>query len=153
MSSVASRWFNKVYGNLYDQHTIAEGKESIPFLYCFLICRHRALLARKGADKHYQGAFGKVEIGYEGIYRLKAVAGVDEYGGLTVNGVDNSVFIGNALEDTAGGGADGNYSATVCPAAVYLICKALVVYAECSGDDRIEGVVEAALKNLRKVRF
>lgn len=34
--------------------------------------------------------------------------------------------------------------------AVYLICKALVVYAECSGGERIEGAVEAALKNLRQ---
>ena len=34
--------------------------------------------------------------------------------------------------------------------AVYLICKALVVYAECSGDERIEPAVEAALKNLRQ---
>ena len=34
--------------------------------------------------------------------------------------------------------------------AVYIICKALVVYAECSGDERIEPAVEAALKNLRK---
>ncbi len=33
--------------------------------------------------------------------------------------------------------------------AVYIICKALVVYAECSSDERIEGVIEKALKNLR----
>lgn len=34
--------------------------------------------------------------------------------------------------------------------AVYIICKALAVYAECSGDERIEGAVTAALKNLKK---
>lgn len=32
--------------------------------------------------------------------------------------------------------------------AVFLICKVLVCYYECSGDERIEGAVEKALKNL-----
>lgn len=34
--------------------------------------------------------------------------------------------------------------------AVFLICKVLTVYYECSGDERIEGAVYAALKNLNR---
>lgn len=34
--------------------------------------------------------------------------------------------------------------------AVFLICKALMVYAECSGDDRIEDAIYRAMKNLHR---
>ena len=34
--------------------------------------------------------------------------------------------------------------------AVFLVCKALTVYEECSGDERIEGAVSEALRNLKE---
>lgn len=40
----------------------------------------------------------------------------------------------------------GRYDVWAC----FLICKALVLYADCSGDERIESAVSGALKNLNK---
>ena len=49
---------NEAIGGLLNEHTIAEGKEPIPLPYRLPIRPHNVLLACKGADEHYQGAFG-----------------------------------------------------------------------------------------------
>ena len=44
---------NAVLRILYNQHRVAEGKEAILFLYCFLVGVHNVFLACEGADEHY----------------------------------------------------------------------------------------------------
>ena len=59
-------------------------------------------------------------------------------------------IIANQKEDgwicPCGDGERARYDMWAC----FLICKALVVYEECSGDSRIEGVVYRALQNLQQ---
>ena len=66
---------NAVLGDLYNQHRVTEGKETIPFLYRFAVRREDGLAVGKSADQHEKGAFGQVEVGDQGVDRLEPVAG------------------------------------------------------------------------------
>ena len=54
-----------------------------------------------------------MEIGNQCIYRLEAIAGVDEDLGIVVHGVDDAVIIRCAFQHTAGGGANRYDTAAV----------------------------------------
>ena len=43
---------NEAIGGLLDEHTIAEGKESIPIPHRFIISPHNIFLTCEGADEH-----------------------------------------------------------------------------------------------------
>ena len=61
-----------------------------------------------------------MEVGYQGVHRLEFIAGVDENAGFSGGRADGAVGVGDALQNAAGGGANGDYSTTHSAAAVYL---------------------------------
>ena len=61
-----------------------------------------------------------MEVGYEGIYGFKLIAGVDEYRGLAVYRMNDAVGGGYTLENSRGSSAYGNNSAACSSTSVYL---------------------------------
>ena len=97
--------------SLLNEHRITEGEEAVFFLYCGVVGVQYVFSACQSTYQHNEGAFGQVEIGYEAVDRLEAVARVDEYGGLALLGMDNSALVRYTFQHSAGGGADGDESA------------------------------------------
>ena len=63
-----------------------------------------------------------MEVGYQGIYRLELIAGIDEDRGLAVYGVHLAVGSAYALQNSARGSADRYNSATLGAALIDLAC-------------------------------
>ena len=69
---------NDAISGLLDEHSIAKGEESILLPHRLIISIHNKLLACEGADKHNEGAFGKVEVSDKGVDRLELISWVNE---------------------------------------------------------------------------
>ena len=67
--------------NLRNEHRIAEGIKTIPFLNSNVICFKNFLAPRKRADQHDQRGFRQMEIRNHRIHNLELIAGENEDGG------------------------------------------------------------------------
>ena len=112
---------NEAIGGLLDEHTVAEGKEPILIPHRLLISPHNVFFTREGAYKHYQGAFGKVEIGDQSINSLEFITGINEDSRFSDRRIDRTRVVGNALKDSRGGSSDGNYPAPSFAAGINLV--------------------------------
>ena len=92
------------------QHCIPERKEPVFHVYCLIVGLKHHFAARQRGNKHEQGAFRQVEVGYECVGYLESVTGVDEYLRVVGHRMDYTVLVRDAFKRAAGGCPDGKNS-------------------------------------------
>lgn len=95
-----------------DEHRVAIAVEAVAGANGLGVGRAYLRGAGEGRNQEEQGRLRKVEVGHQGVYRDKRVAGADDEVGLAGAGPQFSVPEG-ALEGSHGGGADGDHAVPV----------------------------------------
>ena len=88
--------------NLYNQHSVAEGKEPILLLHRRAISVQNVRAVVKRRHQHEQRAFRQVKIGDQAVNGFESISGIDENSRIPADGVNNALLVGCAFQGSTG---------------------------------------------------